>query len=411
VPRRRPRFAASLLVASLATAMVLAVACSDDESPGGSDESGSSTSSSTASTTAAALPGDDLRMNEIQVLGSHNSYHQAAQPEVADALANLMPGLWKTIDYSHAPIPEQLDQHGIRQFELDVFPDPEGGLYATPAALELLGLPAPDDPALSEPGFKVQHVADIDFGSSCVTLVKCLEQIQQWSQANPDHLPIMVMLETKGDDLRAGAGELGVDLDSLGVEFVTPPEITAELFDDLEAEVTSVFPEDQIITPDDVRGDHETLEEAVLSDGWPTLGESRGKVMFSLVDTGAGRDIYTEESPNLAGQLFFTSSEAGRPDAAFIRVDDSLKDGDLLQELAEDGYLIRTRTDEPGVHGPNGDTTLRDSALAGGGNYLSTDYYIPHATTGYVVELPGGAVARCNPVSAPAKCNDADISE
>ena len=51
---------------------------------------------------------------------------------MADALAKLMPGLWTTIDYTHAPIPEQLDQHGIRQFELDVFPDPDGGLYATP---------------------------------------------------------------------------------------------------------------------------------------------------------------------------------------------------------------------------------------------------------------------------------------
>jgi hypothetical protein len=382
----------------------LAAGCSDT-----GESAGDSTSA--PSTTEAALPGDDLRLNEIQVLGSHNSYHQAAQPEVADALANLMPGLWSTIDYTHAPIPEQLDQHGIRQFELDVFPDPEGGLYATPAALDLLGLPASDDPSLSEPGFKVQHVADVDFGSSCVTLVVCLEEIHQWSEAHPDHLPIMVMVETKGDDLRSGARELGVDLDSLGVEFVTPPEMTPELFDALEAEVRSVFPAEQLITPDDVRGDHESLEDAVLEDGWPTLGESRGKVLFSLVDTGAGRDVYTADSPNLAGKLFFTSSEAGRPDAAFVRVDNSIAEGAKLQQLAEAGYLIRTRTDEPGVHAPVGDTTLRDSALAGGGHHLSTDYYVPHATSGYVVELPGGVVARCNPVTAPPTCEDAEISE
>ncbi len=386
---------------------MLAVACSDDGAGGGSDEGGSPTSS----TTEAALPGDDLRLNEIQVLGSHNSYHQAAQPEVANALANLLPDLWSTIDYTHAPIAEQLEDHGIRQFELDVFPDPDGGLYATPAALELLELPAPEDPALSEPGFKVQHVADVDFGSSCLTFVACLQEIEQWSESHPNHLPIMVMVETKGDDLRSGAGDLGVDLDSLGVEFVTPPEMTPELFDDLEAEVRSVFPADALITPDDVRGDHDTLEGAVREDGWPALGEARGKVLFSLVDTGAGRDTYTEDSPNLAGKLFFTSSEAGRPDAAFVRVDDSLAEPEQLQQLAEAGYLIRTRTDEPGVHAPAGDTTLRDSALASGGHYLSTDYYIPHATSGYVVELPGGGIARCNPVSAPSDCEDADITE
>lgn len=393
--------------AGLAVAVVLAVGCSDDGSGDGSDGTGSPT----ASTAEATLPGDDLRLNEIQVLGSHNSYHQAAQPEVADALANLLPGLWSTIDYTHAPITEQLDEHGIRQFELDVFPDPDGGLYATPAALELLELPAPEDPALSEPGFKVQHVADVDFGSSCITFVSCLEEIQRWSDAHPDHLPIMVMVETKGDDLRSGAGDLGVDLDSLGVEFVTPPEMTPELFDDLETEVRSVFGDGQLVTPDDVRGDHDTLDEAVRVDGWPTLGEARGKVLFSLVDTGAGRDTYTADSPNLAGKLFFTSSEAGRPDAAFVRVDDSLAEPDELRQLAESGYLIRTRTDEPGVHAPAGDTTLRDSALASGGHYLSTDYYIPHATSGYVVELPGGGIARCNPVTAPADCDDDAISE
>lgn len=393
--------------AALTTLALLGVACSGDDPGESSGEAGSPTSE----TTEVSLPGDDLHLNEIQVLGSHNSYHLAAQPEVAAALASLLPGLWTTIDYSHEPLEVQLEDHGIRQFELDVFPDPEGGLYSTPAALELLGLPPQDDPAMAEPGFKVQHTADVDFRSNCVTFVECLDRIEQWSSAHPDHLPIMVMVETKGDDLRAGAGELGIDVDSLGVEFVSPPEMTPELYEDLEAEVLSVFPRDRIIAPDDVRGDHADLEEAVLEDGWPTLGESRGKVMFSLVDTGAARETYVEDSPALEDRLFFTSSEPGRPDAAFVRVDDSLADRAELAALAEAGYLIRTRTDEPGVHAPDGDTGLRDSALASGAQYLSTDYYLPHLSSGYLVELPGRVVARCNPVTAPAGCEDAGIGE
>jgi hypothetical protein len=236
--------------------------------------------------------------------------------------------------------------------------------------------------------------------------VECLGQIETWSSSNPDHLPMMVMVETKGDDLRSGDSDFGVDIDALGVDFSRPLEMTPELFDDLEAEVLSVFAEEQVITPDDVRGDADTLEEAVLDGGWPTIADSRGKVMFSLVDTGESRDLYTAGAPSLEGRLFFTSSEPGRPDAAFLRFDDSLDDQPGLDEAAAAGYLIRTRTDEPGIHARDNDATLRDSALASGAHHLSTDYYVADPDTGFVVALPGGVVARCNPVTAPATCSE-----
>lgn len=370
----------------------------------GDDDAGGTGSDPDGGGGATELQGDTLALNEIQVIGSHNSYHLPAVPEVAAGLEALVPALWETISYEHRPLTEQLEDYGIRQFELDVFADPEGGLYSTPAALELLDVEPAEVPGLDERGFKVAHIADIDYNTTCLTLVSCLGEVESWSEANPQHVPLMIMLETKGDDLRDGAGDFGVDVDTLGVEFARPPEMTAELFDDLEAEVLEVFDEDQIITPDDIRGDSETLEQAVLDEGWPSIGESRGKVMFSLVDTGESRDIYTEGAPALEGRLFFTSSEPGRPDAAFLRIDDSLEEPEALLDAAEAGYLIRTRTDEPGIHAPNNDVTLHDDALASGAQYLSTDYYVPDPETGYVVQLPGGVVARCNPVTAPADC-------
>lgn len=384
---------------ALGAAAVAAVAlagCSGDEAADPGDTPGD----------GEDLPGDELALTEIQVLGSHNSYHLPAVPAVADALAVLVPDLWAEIDYGHLPLTEQLEEYGIRQFELDVFADPEGGAYANPAAFQLLEIEAPTGGVMAEPGFKVAHIADIDTNTTCPTFVACLEEIEAWSRANPDHLPVMVMVETKGDDLRAGAGGLGIDVDSLEAEFSSPPEMTPELYEDLEAEVRSVFDGDRILVPDDVRGDADTLEEAVLAEGWPTVGELRGKVIFALVDTGEAREVYVEDAPSLEGKLFFTSSEPGRPDAAFIRVDDSLEDAEELQRLAEAGYLIRTRTDVPGVHAVSGDVALRDSALASGAHYLSTDYYEPDPTTGYAVELPGDVVGRCNPVTAPAGCEE-----
>lgn len=397
-----PRSSLRHLVAPLALVAAFAIvtaACSDSDDDADTAD---------ATTTTEATGVDALRINEIQMIGSHNSYKEKPRPEVSSALHTLAPDLASEIEYGHLPLGEQLEDYGVRQFELDVLADPEGGLYSSPAGLEILGIDEPSDPVMDEPGFKVQHIQDIDFESTCPAFTQCLTEIQEWSSANPDHLPVMVMVETKSDTIAEGAAGLGFELPDLGVEFADPPEMTAALFDDLEAEVLSVFDEGQLITPDDVRGDSETLEAAVLEDGWPTIGESRGKVMFALVDTGASKDVYTADSPSLEGKLFFTSGTPGEPDAAFVRVDDPVEGSQDLKRFAEAGYLIRSRTDSPGVHAPNNDTTWRDAAMASGANYLSTDYYRVDETlgTGYLVELPGGVVARCNPVSAPPSCSE-----
>jgi hypothetical protein len=390
------------MAAAAALAAVLALgACSS------SDDDAATT---TTSTTAA--PGDDVPINELQVIGSHNSYHLAPEGGIADGLEGLAPEFWEEIDYSHLPLTEQLDDYGIRQFELDVFADPDGGLYSSRQALPIVGEDAASGIAeLDEPGFKVMHTQDFDFRTTCLTFVECLEEIEAWSTAHPDHAPIMIMVETKTDTIEEGAAGLGIDLTQFGVEFTEPLPMTPALFDDLEAEVLEVFPEDQIVTPDDVRGDQDTLDEAVADDGWPTLGEARGKVMFSLVDTGESADVYRQDAPALEGRLFFTSADPGAPDAAFVRVDDPIADADLLAEALAAGYLVRTRSDVPTADARTGDTTRRDAALASGAQYISTDFYAerPEFGTGFVVALPDGVVVRCSPVTATDRCRAADL--
>ena len=45
---------------------------------------------------------------------------------------------------------------------------------------------------------------------------------------------------------------------------------------------------------------------------------------------------------------------------------------------------------------------MRDAALTGGAQFVSTDYEVPDPRFGpYVVKIPGGTPARCNPVTAP----------
>ena len=55
----------------------------------------------------------------------------------------------------------------------------------------------------------------------------------------------------------------------------------------------------------------------------------------------------------------------------------------------------------------SGDIKRRDAALASGAQFVSTDYPAPDPAlgTGYFVQLPGGSPVRCNPINAPAGCD------
>ncbi len=57
----------------------------------------------------------------------------------------------------------------------------------------------PYDPKgkMKKPGFKVLHVQDIDFRSNCLTFKEALEEVYQWSKANPRHTPILITINTK----------------------------------------------------------------------------------------------------------------------------------------------------------------------------------------------------------------------
>jgi hypothetical protein len=39
------------------------------------------------------------------------------------------------------------------------------------------------------PGVKVLHIADLDYKTSCIRFVTCLEQVKSWSDDNPGHVP------------------------------------------------------------------------------------------------------------------------------------------------------------------------------------------------------------------------------
>ncbi len=343
-----------------------------------------------------------LRLNQIQVIGSHNSDHVRAQEPLWSALSAFDPGLAASLEYTHSPLPEQFDTEEVRQIELDVFADPDGGRYADRHLNPLLGLPLdPGIPELHEPGFKVFHVQEVDYETTCLTFVACLRQIDAWSDAHPSHLPIAVLVELKDD----------VIPDPIDAGFTQPLPIGATEMDALDAEIRSVFDDDEVLTPDDVRSGAATLESAILTRGWPTLAQTRGQVMFLMDNEGGYRSTYLAGHPSLAGRMLFTSAAPGNADAAFVKRNDPLGSNTAaIQDLVRRGYIVRTRADSDTVQARSGDTTMRDAALASGAQWVSTDYPVPGRAamfgTDYAAVIPDGSPARCNPLNTGPRCRN-----
>jgi hypothetical protein len=117
-----------------------------------------------------------LRLNQIQVRGTHNSYHPP------------LPALDAQLD------------HGARQLELDVFAEPSVG-------------------------FAVHHTLT-DLASSCPELVACLGVIRRWMDGHRNAGPLFVVIEDKD----AGAAALDA-LDAAvrsglpGRRLLTPDEV------------------------------------------------------------------------------------------------------------------------------------------------------------------------------------------
>ncbi len=348
----------------------------------------------------ASLPRGTVRMNQIQVIGTHNSYHAGIAPNESKVWQAKYAKAYEGLEYSHPSLTQQLDG-GVRQIELDVFADSKGGRYAHPSGpvtAKAAGLPAdpPFDPEgiMQKPGFKVMHVQDVDYRSTCQPFTGCLDEVKRWSKAHPGHLPIFILVETKEGSPRES-------------KLTEPEPFTSSTFDALDAEIRSVYSPAEMITPDDVRGNFATLEVAVLAQQWPSLDSARGKVVFLLDQSKVG-PLYLAGHPSLKGRVLFTNSTPSQPDAAFIERNDGPA-GDIAA-LVRKGYLIRTRTDADTKEARTNDTAHRDAAISSGAQMLSTDYPAaePAKWSGHFsVALPGGAkAARCNPVNAPASCSE-----
>jgi hypothetical protein len=312
---------------------------------------------------------DALRLDEVQIVGTHNSYHQAPDAAMLDHLRTsgfsdgpywTGPRLARAIDYSREPLSAQLDR-GIRALELDVHDDPDGALL----------------PAHPEPGFKTLHKASYDPRSSCPIFADCLKQLAGWSSAHPGHVPIVLMIEVKDGGRGRGASCAG---------------LCDEGWKRLKLALRGAFGA-SLLLPRDV------------GKNWPTVREARGKVMVMLLDAETHARSYRAETERDGDDIIFTAVRPAKRMPLRANAHDRIAilpnpEDPRIADARRAGMLVYTRADADTEEARRNDGRRRDTAFASGATFISTDFPGPDARfSDYSVGFGGDDFVRCNPIA------------
>ncbi len=256
---------------------------------------------------------EGVKLNEIVVMGTHNSYQ----------LLGTLPkrGLMKTFQiisfglvenkavFEMDTFTEQLEQ-GIRNLEIDIETvDDEGDI-----------------------SFIVTHSAIIDNVSSAYNLAKGLEEIAMWSDNNPGHLPIYLLIEPKDDVLSIN------NMKNFSLEY-------AMEFDKVLRQVLG----DRLLTPAQAMGEYESFEEMRKADDWPALTQVAGKIIVLMHPCSVTQE-YIDTDTSIKTQAMFPMLRFGDIDktyASFILDNDPVSAAENNKKTVdENNLMVRTRADD-----------------------------------------------------------------
>lgn len=306
--------------------------------------------------TAPTFAAEGIKLNQIQILGSHNSYRPVPNAIVQAHMDSLPNHAGQGLEYGHPDILTQLDL-GVRQLEFDPYADKAGGLYAAPYAKT-----DPNYATMAAPGLKVLHIPTLDYRSHCLTLRACLTTIADWSKAHPDHDAIILFINTKEEPVKDPR--------------VTTPEFYTEAdLAEIDADARAIFGAQNLITPDSIRSGYKTLREGVMAGNWPLASDTKGKFMLVLDSNPRIADLYRLGHPSLEGRVMFGLYGETEAEAAVFNIQDPRPEAAHITQLVKQGFFVRSRADANTTEARNHDLKRFDAAGDAGAQAVSSDYY------------------------------------
>lgn len=300
---------------------------------------------------------DGVKFNEVSFIATHNSYERAGGENYKKLYSKLSDLTFGLVSAERALFESEnlTDQFecGIRSIEIDI-------------ETKLSG---------EDISFVVSHKPGVEISSNCYDFETALQEIKLWSDNNPNHLPITVIIEPKKNVPPIGG------LKNFSVGF-------AKELDNVIRRTLG----DTLLTPADMMGSYSSFKEMRENDGWLPLSETLGKVMILLHDTTV-TEGYIALDKSIKTQAMFPmlrADDADRDCAAFLLVNDARDALKKSQSLRIDKKLcVRTRTDN--FYTPEDKCEIADAAQSGS-NIISTDHPVFNTgrTGDYTVTFDGG---------------------
>ncbi len=300
-----------------------------------------------------------VRFNEVAFLGTHNSYKLGTTKEykkLYNALDVMTFGAVKSEigNFTADTLTEQL-QLGIRSLEIDIETVVSG----------------------SDIGFVVSHKPYIDNVSGCYDFAGALEEIKLWSDNNPGHLPITVIIEPKSGIVPVNG------MRNFNIDYANA----------LDSLVFSVLGE-TLLSPKDMMGDYASFKEMRENDGWLALKDTLGKVMILLHDCSV-TDKFISQDETIKSRAMFPMlryDDRNKSYTSFIL--DNEPDKALEHEsesLDKCNLIVRTRADSfPNFSEERYESVNKCSSQIISSDYVvrvnSTDYHV-FSFDGYTVKL------------------------
>lgn len=286
-----------------------------------------------------------IKFNELRYTATHNSYETPNLDEVKQLYANLSEltfGLIsaKTGDFSCPTLTDQLSA-GIYSLELDIEVSDQNGNIT----------------------FTCMHAPRIQMNTSCYNLELGMKEIKMWSDNNPGHLPITVIIEPK--------------------DFFIPMENLKSLNITYAQQLDSMLRRtlgSTLFTPADMMRDYKSLGAMRRADDWCKVSDMLGKVLILMHECNT-TEKYIDLDESLKSQAMFPMLREGdlkRDCASFIILNDPERFLQIFDEAINTQKLIvRTTADSFGSISEK----RRELALNSGAQIVSTDYPVKLTTT------------------------------